>query len=42
MEKGKGATFDISPDEEGPFTAEKPQPRIQGTTAHIDLNITGP
>ena len=42
MEKGKGATFDVSPDGEGPFTTDKPQPRIQGTTAHIDLNINGP
>ena len=42
MEKGKGATFDVSPDGTGPFTTDKPQPRIQGTTAHIDLNINGP
>ena len=42
MEKEKGATFDVRPDGSGTFTTSKPQPRIQGTTAHIDLNINGP
>ena len=42
MEKGKGATSDVNPDGTDSFTTDKPQPRIQGTTAHIDLNINGP
>ena len=42
MEKGKGATSDVSPDGTDSFTTDKPQPRIQGTTTHIDLNINGP
>ena len=36
LEKAKGATFQV----DGSGT-NNPKPIIQGTTAHIDLNITG-
>ena len=41
FEKGKGATFQAKPAGAGSFTTNDPQPSIQGTTAKIDLNITG-
>ena len=39
FEKGKGATFQA--DGSGPFTTNDPKPTMKGTTAHVDLNITG-
>ena len=39
FERGEGATFTV--DGSGPFTTNNPEPTLKGTTAHVDLNITG-
>ena len=39
FERGKGATFKTVGS--GPFTTNDPEPTMKGTTAHVDLNITG-